>query len=346
MARTPSSRPAVLLAFLLAGPAAAAGQESAKSIPVPSIAAATLPVTGSTAGPAISGDISSNVGETTISASAKVSVVGGLGAELSVQTAQPSGSSGALVTNGDSIASGAQVGLALTYGNYDLLPDSDPGVQAMDQARRNCGALSASKLREKVKVLNELREKQKKNVALEEGEQEKVAAADQAGCTYSDDAAYWLVERSRFKPFLAAVKATLGRSNAVYLEDGTYLPTSDLIRGGVSVAIGQYLTSGMLVAGSFRWISGNVVGGGEIEVCHQIDVDTSGNPVTQCETGIPGTPVRGNLFRVALELRHLVGNGLIWAPASRSPGPTSPPPRSRPSSRSCSRWSPRPTSRR
>ena len=48
MARTPSSRASLLLA-LLAGGGAAQHQESAKSIPVPSIAAATLSSTGALA---------------------------------------------------------------------------------------------------------------------------------------------------------------------------------------------------------------------------------------------------------------------------------------------------------
>ncbi len=312
MARTPSSRAAFLL-VLLAATATAEDRERAKSIPVPSIAAATLPVTGSLAGPAISGDISTDVGETTISASVKVAVRGGLGAELGVQAAQ-SGGAGTLFDNGDSIASGAQLSLALTYGNYDVLPESDPGVQAFDAARRSCNALSASKLREKVKELNELREKQKKG-ALPDEEKEKLAAAEKAGCAFTDDAAFWLVERSRFKPFLAAIKGTLGRSEAVFFEDGTFQPTSDLIKAGVTVALGQYVTSGMVVAGSFRWASGNVVSGSPANICRQIATDATGNPVTQCDEGVIGSPVRGNLYRVALEVRQLVGNGLIWAPS-------------------------------
>ncbi|HZN95873.1 MAG TPA: hypothetical protein VFB81_24330 [Myxococcales bacterium] len=318
MARTPSSRAGLWLAFLAgtagtAGTAAAEGQETAKSIPVPSIAAATLPVTGSTAYPAVTGDINTDIGETTLSASLKVTGPAGLGAELGVQAAQSSG--GALFDNGDSIASGAQLSAALTYGNYGLLPDEDPGVKEFEAALRACQAVSASRLREKTKELDALREKQKKG-ALEAGEQDKLAAAEKAGCTHTENAAFWLAERARFKPTLAAVKATLGRSDAVFLADGNFLPTPDLIRVGVTVAVGQYLTSGMVVAASLRWASGNVIAGDPVNICHQIGTDASGNPVTQCDTGIVGSPTRGNLWRAALEVRQIIGNGLIWAPSA------------------------------
>jgi len=72
----------------------------------------------------------------------------------------------------------------------------------------------------------------------------------------------------------------------------------------------------MLIAGSFRWASGNVFGGAPANICHQIGVDALNQPITQCETGTLGTPVRGNLFRLALEVRQVVGNGLIWAPSA------------------------------
>ncbi|HEY8211145.1 MAG TPA: hypothetical protein VIG99_26860 [Myxococcaceae bacterium] len=314
MAHTLSSR-AALLSALLAGAAAAEHQEPAKSIPVPSIAAATLSSTGSLATPAISGDVNTNVSDTTLSASVKLVIPAGLGAELSVQSSQPSGGTGALIDNSDSIASGAQVSLAFTYGNYDLLPDTDPGVQAFESALHKCQAVSASRLREKGRQMDALRERQKKN-ALEEGDQDALAAREQSGCTFSESETFWLAERARSRPFLASVKGTLGRSDLVFLEEGTFSPVSDLVKAGVTVAAGQYVTSSMLVAASFRWSSGNVVGGAPANVCRQIDVDTAGNPVTLCDTGILGSPARGNLWRIALELRQLVGNGLIWAPST------------------------------
>jgi len=315
MARTPSSRAGLWLALLAgtAGTAAAEGQETAKSIPVPSIAAATLPVTGATAYPAVTGDINTDIGETTLSASLKVAATGGLGVELAVQAAQSSG--GALFDNGDLIASGAQLSAALTYGNYGLLPDDDPGVKEFEAALHSCQAVSASRLREKTKELDALREKQKKS-ALEEGEKEKLAAAEKAGCTHTESASFWLADRARFKPTLAALKATVGRSDAVFLADGNFTPTPDLIRIGLSAAVGQYLTSGMVVAASVRWARGNVVSGDPANICHQIGTDASGSPVTQCDTGIVGTPTYGNLWRVALEVRHIIGNGLIWAPSA------------------------------
>src|SRR6185295_16271063 len=131
MARTPSS--AAFALALLAGAAAAQHQEPAKSIAVPSIAAAALPATGSVAGPAVSGDVNTNIGETTLNASVKLALPVGLGAELAVQSAQPTSGAGALFDNGDSIASGAQVSLAIAYANYDLLPDNDPGVVKFEQ---------------------------------------------------------------------------------------------------------------------------------------------------------------------------------------------------------------------
>jgi hypothetical protein len=312
MARTPSS--AALALALMAGAAAAQHQEPAKSIAVPSIAAAALPATGSVAGPAVSGDINTNVGDTTLSASVKLSLPASLGVELGVQSAPPTGGSGALFDNGDSIASGAQVHLALTYANYELLPDTDPNVQKFEAALHNCQAVSASRLRDKGREMDALRERQKKN-ALQEGDQEKLAAREKSGCTYGESDTYWLAERARSRPFLAAVKGTLGRSDATFLDPGTLEPLSDLVKAGVTVAAGQYITSSMILAGSFRWASGNVAGGVPANICHQIGTDALGQPITQCETGILGTPVRGNLFRLALELRHLVGNGLIWDPS-------------------------------
>src|SRR3954469_21344795 len=206
MARTPSSRAALLLG-LLAG-AAAAEDRKAASIPVPSIAAATLSSTGSPATPAASGDDNTNISETTLSASIKVVAVAGMGAELSVQSAQPTGGAGVLVDNGDSIASGAQVSLALTYGNYDLLPDNDPGVKAFEDALHKCQAVSTSRLREKGREMDALRERQKKK-AQQEGDQEALAAREKSGCTFSESEAFWLAERPRSRPFLASVKGTL-----------------------------------------------------------------------------------------------------------------------------------------
>src|SRR4051794_40746819 len=104
MARTPSSRASLLLA-LLAG-AATAEDRKAASIPVPSIAAAPPPPPGALATPAVSGDINTNVSETTLSASVKLLAPAGLGAELGVQSAQPSGGTGVLIDNADSIVSG------------------------------------------------------------------------------------------------------------------------------------------------------------------------------------------------------------------------------------------------
>lgn len=314
MARTPSSAAALALA-LLAGAAAAEDQDRrAKSIAVPSIAAAALPSTGSIAGPAVSGDISTNVGETTLSASAKLALPVGLSAELALQSATPAGGSGALFDNGDSIANGAQVSLALTYANYELLPDDDPGVVRFEQALHNCQAVSGTRLRDKGRELDALRERQKKN-ALQEGDQEKLDAREKSGCTYSESEAFWLAERARSRPFLASVKGTLGRSGETFLDPGTLQPRADLVKAGVTVAAGQYVTSSMIVAGSFRWASGNVLFGAPANVCHQIGLDALNQPITQCETGILGSPVRGNLFRLALEVRHLVGNGLIWDPS-------------------------------
>jgi len=313
MARTPSS--AAFALALLAGAAAAQHQEPAKSIAVPSIAAAALPATGSVAGPAVSGDINTNIGETTLSASVKLALPVGLGAELAVQSARPTGGAGALFDNGDSIASGAQVSLAIAYANYDLLPDNDPGVQKFEQALHNCQAVSASRLRDKGRELDALRERQKKN-ALQEGDQEKLAAREKSGCTYGENDAFWLAEHARSRPFLASIKGTLGRSDATFLDPGTLAPQPDMVKAGVSVAVGQYVTSSLIVAGSFRWASGNVVSGAPANICHQIGVDALDQPITRCDPGILGTPVRGNLFRLALEMRHLVGNGLIWDPSA------------------------------
>src|SRR6185295_14315981 len=294
--------------------AAAQHQEPAKSIAVPSIAAAALPATGSVAGPAVSGDVNTNIGETTLNASVKLALPVGLGAELAVQSAQPTSGAGALFDNGDSIASGAQVSLAIAYANYDLLPDNDPGVVKFEQALHNCQAVSASRLRDKGRELDALRERQKKN-ALQEGDQEKLAVREKSGCTYGESDAFWLAEHARSRPFLASIKGTLGRSAATFLDPGTLEPQEDLVKVGVSVAVGQYVTSSLIVAGSFRWASGNVAGGGPANICHQIGVDALNQPITQCEEGVLGRPVRGNLFRLALEMRHLVGNGLIWDPS-------------------------------
>jgi hypothetical protein len=317
MARIPSSAAALALT-VLAGAAAAEHQEPAKSIAVPSIAAATLGSTGSVSGPAVSGDVNTDIAETTLSADVKVAFPLNLSVELGVQTAQPTavanGTSGAVFDNGDTIPSGAQVTLAITYANYDLLPDNDPNVQKFEAALHNCQAVSSSRLREKGREMDALRERQKKN-ALQEGDQEKLAAREQSGCTYGETDAFWLAERARSRPFIVSVKGLMGRSATTFFDPATLAPQSDLLSAGASIAVGQYVTSGLIVAGSFRWAYGNVASGAVANICHQVGTDALNQPITQCDTGVLGTPVPGNHFRLALELRHMVGNGLIWVPS-------------------------------
>ncbi|HVE85528.1 MAG TPA: hypothetical protein VND93_21895 [Myxococcales bacterium] len=342
MANIPSSRAAVALALaLLSGAAAAVEvQEPARSIAAPSIASAALPTTGTVAGPAVSADVSTDTGETAFSASLKLTgpSVGLPGLkpwalEASLMAAQSSGVA-AVFDNVDGVSSGAQLSLALTYAEYDLLPREDPRVKPFRAALHACGAVSSTDLREVTRELDQIRDRKKRNELKPDSEEDKKAAtrledAEKAGCTFTESDSYWLAESARAKPFLFSAKLVAARSDAVFLADGTFEPVSDLFRYGGSIAIGQYILSNAVIAVSFKVSVGNLVTGAPVEVCRQIAVDPSGNPVTQCDKGIAGTPVPGVIYKGAMEFRHLLPGGLAWVPSASITWANQGPPRLR-----------------
>src|SRR5262249_9780235 len=157
----------------------------------------------------VSADVSTDTGGTNLNASLKLAGSGPIqwwNLELAVQSSQAGTGTGAVFDTGDSISSGAQLSLAVSYANVDVLPATDPKVKAFLAALHSCRAFSSTKLREQVAAIQQAR---KAGTALEEKEQKLF----DAGCTYSESEAGSLVEDARNKPFLFAFKATLSRSD-------------------------------------------------------------------------------------------------------------------------------------